>query len=81
MLSLPHCICLLAGLFFATLAATSCPAAVPASATVLTIDGLGKGAAPLEGPWQFHLGDNPVWAAPSTPDTTGTDGWEQLSTR
>jgi len=39
-------------------------AAVPSSpAAPLTIDGLGKGVAPLAGPWQFHLGDNPAWAA------------------
>ncbi len=49
------------------------------SAPVLRIDGLGKGAAPLDGPWQFHLGDNPAWAAPGTADATGTNGWEQLS--
>jgi len=34
----------------------------------LTINGLGKGVAPLEGPWQFHLGDNPAWAAPGVDD-------------
>jgi diguanylate cyclase len=45
----------------------------------LTIDGLGKGVAPLDGPWQFHLGDNPAWAAPGVDDATGHDGWEQLT--
>lgn len=30
--------------------------------TVLTIEGLGKGVAPLDGPWQFHLGEDPTWA-------------------
>jgi Stage II sporulation protein E (SpoIIE) len=54
----------------------SCPLtpAVP-----LRIDGLGKGIAPLNGPWQFHLGDNPTWALPQTLDTGGVNGWEQLT--
>ena len=50
-----------------------------ASSAPLTIDGLGKGVAPLDGPWQFHLGDNPAWAAPGVDDATGHDGWEQLT--
>ena len=54
------------------------PAAGGPSAA-LTIEGLGKGVAPLDGRWQFHLGDNPAWAAPSVDDATGHDGWEQLS--
>ena len=45
----------------------------------LTIDGLGKGVAPLAGPWQFHLGDNPAWAATGVDDATGHNGWEQLT--
>jgi hypothetical protein len=36
---------------------------------------LGKGTAALDGPWQFHLGDDPQWAAPGLDDS----GWEQLS--
>ncbi len=36
---------------------------------------LGKGATPLEGPWQFHLGDDPQWAATSFDDA----GWERLT--
>jgi len=47
---------------------------------VLQIDGLGKGSAPLDGPWQFHLGDNPAYALPQTPDATGLDGWESITT-
>ena len=38
------------------------------SAPVLAIEGLGKGVAPLDGPWQFHLGDNPAWASPTMAD-------------
>jgi hypothetical protein len=59
-------------------------AALPSSPTAappvaLTIEGLGKGVAPLDGPWQFHLGDNPAWATPGIDDATGLDGWEQLT--
>jgi hypothetical protein len=53
--------------------------ALPNAAPVLTIDGIGKGTAPLNGPWQFHLGDNPAWAQPDTGDAGGDVGWEQLS--
>ena len=49
------------------------------SAPLLKIEALGKGAAPLDGPWQFHLGDNPAWARPDIDDSTGHDGWEQLT--
>ena len=49
------------------------PARAAASAPQpLQFDG---GAATLDGPWQFHLGDNPAWAAPSLNDSA----WEQLS--
>ena len=46
----------------------------PAGRT-LVLDGLGKGAAALDGPWQFHLGDDTAWAAPGFDDST----WEQLT--
>ena len=45
----------------------------------IKIEALGKGAAPLNGPWQFHLGDDPAWASPDLDDTTGHNGWEQLT--
>ena len=51
-----------------------------AATPILAIDGLGKGSTPLDGPWQFHLGDNPAWALPQTPDATGSNGWEQITT-
>ena len=70
--TLAVCLCGGAG---AALAQSGSPAAAP----VLRIDGLGKGSAALDGPWQFHLGDNPAWALPQTPDATGQKGWEQLS--
>ncbi len=49
-----------------------------APAPVLTIEDLGKGEVTLDGPWQFHLGDNMAWAAPDFNDATGQDGWEQI---
>jgi hypothetical protein len=44
----------------------------------IKIEALGRGAAPLDGPWQFHLGDNPAWAKPDIDDSAGHDGWEQI---
>jgi diguanylate cyclase (GGDEF)-like protein len=41
----------------------------------LVIEGLGKGATPLNSPWQFHLGDNPAWATPAF----DSSDWELLS--
>jgi serine phosphatase RsbU (regulator of sigma subunit) len=46
---------------------------------VLAVDGLGKGAAALDGPWQFHTGDDAAWALPGTADAAGTAGWEQIA--
>jgi len=45
------------------------------AAPSLAVDGLGKGTVYLDGPWQFHLGDNPAWAATAFDDS----GWEQLA--
>ena len=42
----------------------------------LVLDGLGKGTAPLDGRWQFHLGDDRAWANPTYDDSH----WEQLTT-
>src|ERR1700728_2676564 len=36
-----------------------------APAAPLVIEGLGKGTFTLNGPWQFHPGDDPAWATPS----------------
>jgi len=51
------------------------PVASKQSAPTLTLNELGKGTAPLDGPWQFHLGDDPTWANPSFDDGQ----WEQLT--
>jgi serine phosphatase RsbU (regulator of sigma subunit) len=58
-------------------AAQTTPAALQPA--VLQIDGLGKGTAPLDGPWQFHIGDDPSYALPQTSDSIGINGWEQLN--
>jgi hypothetical protein len=79
MLPLPRRFPLLAGLMLIALSAASSQAAAQAAAPVLHVDGLGKGTAPLDGPWQFHLGDNPGWASAQVHDETGSSGWEQLS--
>jgi Stage II sporulation protein E (SpoIIE) len=71
---------LVAGVSAAT---APCAAAEPSVHTepqsTFSVEGLGKGLVSLDGPWQFHLGDNPAWAAPDFNDTTGQNGWEQLS--
>jgi hypothetical protein len=51
------------------------PPAAGKQATTLVLDGLGKGAVPLDGPWQFHLGDDASWSAPTLDDSN----WEQLT--
>lgn len=48
----------------------------PTHAPVLAIPAIGKGVVPLDGAWQFHLGDDPSWAQPSLDDS----GWESIST-
>ncbi len=49
------------------------------AAPVLAADGLGRGTIALDGPWQFHLGDDAGWAQPGLEDATGHNGWEQLT--
>ncbi len=52
------------------------PAPSPAQAptSTLTISGIGKGAKPIDGAWQFHTGDDPRWALPHFDDST----WESI---
>lgn len=47
----------------------------PQAAPTIVINGLGHGAVPLDGPWQFHIGDDPAWADPGFDDSH----WEQIS--
>jgi diguanylate cyclase (GGDEF)-like protein len=55
---------------YASQAGTKSDAVAP-----LVIEGLGKGTVPLNGPWQFHPGDDLAWASPAF----DSSGWEQLS--
>ena len=64
--------------FSVLLVLTAC-SALAQTAPTLSIEGLGKGTAAIDGPWQFHLGDDPSWSAPATNDATGQNGWEQLT--
>ena len=41
----------------------------------VVIDALGKGTFALNGPWQFHPGDDYAWASPTFDDSN----WEQLT--
>jgi diguanylate cyclase (GGDEF)-like protein len=54
----------------ATQSSTKSAAAAPLMSEVL-----GKGTFALNGPWQFHPGDDPAWASP----TFDSSDWEQLS--
>ncbi|HEX4310498.1 MAG TPA: SpoIIE family protein phosphatase [Acidobacteriaceae bacterium] len=38
----------------------------------LVVGDLGRATVPLDGPWAFHLGDNPAWAAPGFDDSAWT---------
>jgi hypothetical protein len=66
---------LVAGLILLAFGAHPSRAAAQSQLPSLTIEGLGKGTTPLDGPWEFHLGDNPAWAMPQATDT----GWEQIT--
>jgi Stage II sporulation protein E (SpoIIE) len=50
-------------------------AALPAQHPI-TIEGLGKAAVPVDGDWQFHIGDDPAWASPTLDDSA----WESIHT-
>jgi hypothetical protein len=57
---------------FLVLAALSLPG--PGRAEPLKASNPGTGAIPLQGNWQFHLGDDKAWADPALDDS----GWEQI---
>lgn len=52
---------------------------LPSPAPPLVVEGLGRGTVALDGPWQFHQGDDMAWANPDTDDSAGQNGWEQLT--
>jgi hypothetical protein len=43
---------------------------------ILAIEHIGRGAVPIDGEWQFHVGDDMRWAAPAYDDSQ----WERIST-
>ena len=61
----------IAGLTLTATARAAVAPASPAAPQTLRFDG---GMATLDGPWQFHLGDDSAWARAGFDDS----GWEQL---
>jgi len=49
--------------------AQASPAAQFSHAPVLVVPDIGSGIMPIDGAWQFHLGDDPTWAQPSLDDS------------
>lgn len=49
--------------------------AAPGFASPLTVQNPGAGSAPLDGKWQFHLGDDLAWSNPALDDSS----WEQIN--
>jgi len=41
----------------------------------IAVKNLGKSTVKLDGPWEFHLGDNPAWAAPGFDDSN----WQRVT--
>lgn len=74
-----HSLCLQGGVLLAAVCTLAQAQQTPGGSVqpipTFVADGLGKGAIPLDGPWQFHLGDDLAWANPAFDDSQ----WEQLS--
>jgi hypothetical protein len=55
-----------------------CAAAIPAQAgkraPLLVVEGLGRSTVPLDGPWQFHTGDDAAWSNAAFDDSN----WQQI---
>ena len=69
----PQRLAAMAALAFAGLVPSAMQASTPSAP--LVIEGLGKGTAVLNGPWQFHPGDDPAWANPAF----DSSDWEHLA--
>ena len=71
------CLLAFACLSFAsvTLPAVETQTPTAQSAPKLALTGIGQGLADVDGPWQFHLGDDQGWAAPGFDDST----WTQIT--
>jgi hypothetical protein len=63
-----------AAALLATLLAAAAMSQAAPTPSPLVVAGLGRGSVALDGPWEFHTGDDPAWAAPGFDDST----WEQL---
>jgi Stage II sporulation protein E (SpoIIE) len=52
--------------------APACRAAAPLvrAAAPLVIEGVGRAAIPMDGPWQFHPGDDSAWSSPAFDDSS-----------
>ena len=62
-------------LVFAAHWAYATQSSTKSAAAPLVIEAPGKGTYALNGPWQFHPGDNPAWAIP----TFDSSSWELVS--
>lgn len=52
-----------------TFAACLSAGAQTRESTPIVLNDLGRATVPLDGPWQFHTGDDPAWAAPDFDDS------------
>jgi hypothetical protein len=70
--------CGLAFLLVLAACAPACRAAAPLvrAAAPLIIEGIGRAAIPLDGPWQFHPGDDLSWSSPAFDDSS----WNSIQT-
>lgn len=50
------------------------PVQTPAPVSALVIAGIGRGIVPIDGTWQFHVGDDLRWAQPNLDDSR----WESI---
>jgi hypothetical protein len=66
---------MLPGLVLLVLGAAVCAGGESRAPVPLVVAGLGAGAVPLDGGWEFRTGDSMAWAAPGFDDS----GWERLS--
>lgn len=76
---LPRCVRILLGLLPVAVFLVPTSSLAQAQPSILEVHDLGKGTSLLDGPWQFHVGDDPAWAITQTIDATGANGWQQIS--
>ncbi len=65
--------CLLKTAYFLLILFVASSAAAAPPPTLL-LPGLGNGALPIDGPWQFHTGDDPGWSSASFDDSA----WQSI---